>query len=355
MQNDQLYQSNNFNFIRVVAAIMVIITHTYVLVGLGVQYDFLYRISNGELMISIIGLRAFFIISGFLIAQSMERSPDYKTYFIKRVMRIFPGLIVCIFSIILIWGVIFTNTLCSDYLSRPSTWLYLKNISLYKIVLEIPTVFEGNVSQVINGSIWTLAYEFSYYLMVIGLCMIGIFQRKWLAFIMFIIFFGLNLYTIYGVVPAKLFYFLIYTDLQLDHFTDFGLFFIGGMLLYLYRNTILYKHSITIGLLGLYIISIVLHIPWTLKYIAIPYIIMYLAFVPKVDVITNWGKKTDYSYGIYIYGMPVQQAVIALIGVSIHPDLISFIAIVIVIPFAWVSWNVIEKRALALTHRHKDA
>jgi len=83
-----------------------------------------------------------------------------------------------------------------------------------------------------------------------------------------------------------------------------------------------------------------------MKYITIPYFIMYLAFVPKNAIITNWGKKTDISYGIYIYGMPVQQAIIAVLGVAVYPELISLLAISLLVPIAWLSWNVIEKTAL---------
>ncbi|WP_291275026.1 acyltransferase [Flavobacterium sp.] len=341
-------QENNFNFIRVVAAIMVIITHTYVLVGLDVKHDFLYKISNGEIMISTAGLRMFFIISGFLITQSMERSKDYMTFFVKRVLRIFPGLIVCVLSIIFIFGACFTNVPLHDYFSRSTTWEYLWNMTVYRVVGTIPTVFENNIAHIIDGSLWTLAYEFSYYIMVMALCAVGIFKRKWLGIVLFVLFFSIRLYTLYAEVPPKIFYFLIHTHLQLDHFSDFGLFFIAGMLLYLYKDRITYKHSVAIVLLLLYVVSIYANVAWVMKYITIAYVTMYLAFVPKVNVIRKWGQKTDYSYGIYIYGMPVQQTVIACVGIHLAPDLISIISVILVIPIAWLSWNLIEKRALSL-------
>lgn len=112
---DFLFQNNNFNFIRVVAAALVIITHTYVLVGLGIGHDFLYQLTREDMSVSILGLRTFFVISGFLIAQSMERSSTYKSFFIKRVLRIFPGLMACLLVTILIFGPAFTNTTLFDF------------------------------------------------------------------------------------------------------------------------------------------------------------------------------------------------------------------------------------------------
>lgn len=336
-------QTNNFNFIRVIAAAMVIITHTYVLIGLGTQHDFLYQLSNGEIMISTLGLRAFFIISGYLIIQSMEKSTSYGSYFKKRILRVFPGLIACILFIILVLGAIYTSKPIFAYYTSATTWKYLYNISLYKGVFIIPSVFDDHIIQVINGSIWTLAYEFSYYIMVMVLCAIGIFKRKWIAGIVFCCFFCLQLLTIYTKVPGKFFYFLIYTDLQLDYFSDFGLFFSAGMLMYLYRATFTYTHRVAVLMLLFYICSIAAGVPWVMKYVAIPYLIMYVAFLPSYGFITHWGKKTDLSYGIYIYGMPAQQVIIGFVGTSLHPELISLLSLVLVLPIAWLSWHLIEK------------
>ena len=227
-----------------------------------------------------------------------------------------------------------------------STWHYLYNIFLFKIQFMIPTVFENNFDRTVNGSILTLAFEFSYYILVMCLHRLGMFTKKWMALVVCMLFFLIRIYTLYGNVPAKLFYFALHTDLQLDYFSDFGLFFMAGVVLYLYRTTIAYTHLLACAMLVLYVGSVLIGLPWTMKYITIPYFIMYLAFVPKNAIITNWGKKTDISYGIYIYGMPVQQAIIAVLGVFVYPEWISLLAISLLVPIAWLSWYMIEKTAL---------
>ena len=196
-----IQQGNNFNFIRLVAALMVIITHTYVLVGLGVEHDILYKLTKGETAISITGLRTFFVISGFLIIQSMERSTGYMSYLSKRILRIFPGLAICLLVTILIIGTIFTSASLTDYLFNSNTWMYLKNIFLFQIQFEITSLFESNPNHTVNGSIWTLAYEFSYYIMIMVLCSLCIFKRKWIGIITFLLFWGIRVYTLYADVP----------------------------------------------------------------------------------------------------------------------------------------------------------
>ncbi|MBC7449991.1 MAG: acyltransferase [Cytophagales bacterium] len=342
-----LYPTNNFNFMRIAAAAMVIITHTYVLTGLGIEHDILYKLTGGELLISTFGLRIFFVISGFLITQSMERS-SYGSYVLKRILRIFPGLIVCILLTIFVLGPLFTTNTLHHYFQQEETWTYLKNCSIYTIQLELPGVFEQTPEHVVNGSIWTLAYEFSYYIMILLLSLIGLFKHKWMAFIIFFVFLLLQLWTNYDTVPSKFFYFLMHTHLQLDHFSDFGLYFTVGALFYLYRNNITYSHTIAAVMLLCYVVGILIHLPWLTKYIALPYIIMYIGFIPKNTLITNWGKNGDLSYGIYIYGMPVQQSVILLTGLSLQADLISLISFIIVLPIAWLSWHLIEKKAMIL-------
>jgi peptidoglycan/LPS O-acetylase OafA/YrhL len=77
---------------------------------------------------------------------------------------------------------------------------------------------------------------------------------------------------------------------------------------------------------------------------------MYLgARLPKQ---LHWiGAKNDYSYGIYIYGFLVQQ-VLAYMGcykLGYFPYVL--IALVITFGFAWISWHLVEKRAMALKSR----
>ena len=77
------------------ATVGVVVTHSYALLGLP-EKDFLTKVTNSLLSFSRLGVYAFFVISGFLIANSLWHSENIKSFFWKRFLRIFPALIVVI-------------------------------------------------------------------------------------------------------------------------------------------------------------------------------------------------------------------------------------------------------------------
>ena len=92
--------TNNFDFLRLLFAVWVIITHSYPLTGQPEQ-DLLWKITNGQTVFSYISVRGFFAISGYLIIQSLLRSNNLIDYYWKRILRIFPALfVVLLFSTI---------------------------------------------------------------------------------------------------------------------------------------------------------------------------------------------------------------------------------------------------------------
>jgi peptidoglycan/LPS O-acetylase OafA/YrhL len=83
--------------------------------------------------------------------------------------------------------------------------------------------------------------------------------------------------------------------------------------------------------------------------LAVSYVVLYLSYIPS-GVIRQYNRIGDYSYGTYIYAFPVQQSVAALVpGVS--PADMIWIAGATTIFLAFLSWHLVEKRALGLkTH-----
>ena len=61
--------------------------------------------------------------------------------------------------------------------------------------------------------------------------------------------------------------------------------------------------------------------------------------------------RTDLSYGIYIYGWPVQQFLV-ICGLSfLNPFVFAAVAGAVTLPLAALSWFGVEKRAMALKSR----
>src|SRR5688572_22674776 len=162
-------QLNNFNFLRLVFALLVVITHCYPLSGVTTG-DFLSRLTNDQVSFSFIGLSGFFTISGYLVFQSLNRSKSLPSYFKKRALRIFPGLFVVLLLTVLLGYFVYEGDL-AGYLSNRSVWTYLpRNLLLIKSQPSIQGIFTHNpFDPVINGSLWSLLYEFTFYIALAAL------------------------------------------------------------------------------------------------------------------------------------------------------------------------------------------
>ena len=82
-------RDNNFNLIRMIAALCVMVSHSFFMVrGRGAAEplsDFLPHYSLGRLSVW-----TFFIISGFFISQSFDRKRSVGDFVLARVLRIYP-------------------------------------------------------------------------------------------------------------------------------------------------------------------------------------------------------------------------------------------------------------------------
>src|SRR5215472_14362624 len=90
-------QCNNFNIIRLSLALMVIFSHSFpVALGHGgdTRFEPLNIWTRHQASSGAVAVNSFFFISGFLITASWLRSRSVPDYFLKRVLRIYPGFIV---------------------------------------------------------------------------------------------------------------------------------------------------------------------------------------------------------------------------------------------------------------------
>lgn len=161
MGKSGLYEErkNNFGFIRLLSAIMVITGHMYVLTGQsapGIMWGGIHGF----------GVASFFVIGGYLNTKSWTSRPIFKRYFAKRVCRIFPALIVWISFTVFVIGPLTTSLSMKEYICNSLTWKYMLNCFLY-INHHLPGVFENNIaSEAVNGSLWCLPVEFLMYLVL---------------------------------------------------------------------------------------------------------------------------------------------------------------------------------------------
>jgi len=163
---------NNFDALRLIAAVSVIFSHSF-LVAEGTQNrEWLIVLTGNQCILGLTGVFIFFAISGFLVTQSFEQTPNPLHYLAKRALRIFPGLFIATLISAFVLGPLVTTLPLGAYLSRPEAYEYvIGNTLLDQSVHELPGVsFADNpVGLEINGSLWTLRLEFTMYLMVLVL------------------------------------------------------------------------------------------------------------------------------------------------------------------------------------------
>lgn len=105
MKQSLSHSNNNFDFLRLLGALLVIISHSYALTLAG--KDPLFQLTGSE-PFSFLGVAMFFVISGFLITQSGHYDPT-RHFIWKRFLKIIPGLIgVSLFTVFILGPVVTT-------------------------------------------------------------------------------------------------------------------------------------------------------------------------------------------------------------------------------------------------------
>jgi peptidoglycan/LPS O-acetylase OafA/YrhL len=77
------------------------------------------------------------------------------------------------------------------------------------------------------------------------------------------------------------------------------------------------------------------------------YLVLWLALTPRLPVIPA-ARFGDLSYGIYIYGWPVEQGVIWLLGGRAVWWQVFLLALPTAAALAFLSWHLVESPALRL-------
>jgi peptidoglycan/LPS O-acetylase OafA/YrhL len=333
-------RQNNFDALRLIAAVMVLVSHCFPLTGHPEPLASISQESFGELGVSI-----FFAISGFLIAGSWSHDPALPRFALKRGLRLMPGLWVAVLVTALVIGPAVTTLSVSGYFTDIGVYRYIvQNSVLYTVNGHLPGVFAGNVyPNAVNGSLWTLPVEAFAYLGVVVLGVLGALQGRatvipLLSFLVLLVlsmpFVGLNSVSVAGPVSGHIGLILYLSAL-------FNL----GVLMYVWRERVPLRWDIAAVLLIAWIA--VSQGDWMhpVALLAIPYLVLMLAYrTPhSLSVITRPG---DLSYGIYVYAFPAQQVAGYAFGPKLGPGGMLAVVAAPVYLVALASWRLIEAPAL---------
>ncbi|MGZ8286601.1 MAG: acyltransferase family protein [Allosphingosinicella sp.] len=327
-------RENNFNLIRISAAFAVIVSHSYPLaLGQGAvePLENILPFSLGAL-----GVRIFFVISGFLILKSFMQRRSTAAFTMARARRILPGLAVVSIVVAFVIGPLMTTLPVAAYLSHPTTLAYApRAVSLVWLTWFLPGVFLSNpYPDAVNGPLWTLPAEVECYA---GLAIAGLigFYRPRLFPLMLLAYVPVYIVTRYGLLPGH----------DFANLAALSFAFVLGMAAYFYRGRLPIDFRLLLALIAAAAVAI-----WSgfladeLATVAIGYGALWLG-AADFSLLRTYNRIGDYSYGVYVYGWPMQQ-VFAALWPGISPWQMMAAAGLAALGCAILSWHIVEKPAL---------
>ncbi len=337
--------NNNFDLMRLLASLMVMLGHSYGMQAGG--FESMLMLTHLESFASL-AVYAFFLVSGMLVSASFAARPSVLRFAAARAARIWPGVIVCSAVIAFIIGPIFTSLPVLQYLSAPAVYRWFaSNASLLgNVGGPLPGLFADHHAKfLVNSPAWTLPVELKCYVLVLLAGSAGLLasRRGVLAFF---------------IVASSMFAYFIARPLHIGFLQDFFVlqmgysfypvpFFLLGMLLYGFRENVVLSGRLALVLLfG----AAVLRYSWPgtiFFYLCFAYGLLWFC---SAKILFRLRPKHDYSYGIYLYGFVIQQ-----VFSGFQPNMGSYLSLVFTVPItvvvAAISWHWVERPALLLVRR----
>nr|WP_246736320.1 acyltransferase [Enterovirga sp. DB1703] len=325
-----------------IAAASVVVTHAFWLTTADDAQQPLSALGHKNLGHHAVNV--FFVLSGILVAGSLDRSKSMKSFVASRALRILPGLLACTLFTAFVVGPLVSSTSLGSYFSDARTWLYpIQVTAMAKISAGLPGVFATNpVPNVVNESLWTLKYEVLCYTVLTLLAVCGA-LRSTRPFVGVLVLSALILVRI-TFRPADP------TNLSpIDHFARFWLLFLLGVAFHHFRATIPLRWSLLAAAVLVWWAGSATRFEPVLTFLATGYGAIMLASLPG-GWARDFANQHDLSYGIYIYGWPVTQAL-----VWFRPGITSLAAaalsLLLAAVLAWASWTLVERPSLDLKKR----
>lgn len=330
-------RENNFDLIRLFAALQVAIVHAFRYLQINELTTTIY---GGAFR----GVYMFFVISGFLVASSFDRNKNFKRYIRNRLLRIVPALWTAFILLVIV--LVYFGFINQRTISNPKLWAWsFGQLTLFQFYT--PSILRDFGVGAPNGSLWTISVEFCFYLLLPIFFMIKKHRNASIVLCMFLsITINMLLAShesegiIYKLVSTSIvswLYCFLFGSIIYLNWDRIKSFFEGKALIYflLYLLYVIfiskpsYKlHNVEeLGanlLLGMFTISLA----YTL---------------PKLGKVLH---GFDISYGFYVYHMIVVNVFVQLGRVGKVEYVVE--SLLISIMMGCLSWKYIEKKALQL-------
>ncbi|MCX7888536.1 MAG: acyltransferase [Rhodobacteraceae bacterium] len=327
-------RDNNLNLIRFLAATAVLVSHAWPMTrgrGTAEPLQGLTGLSLGEMAVCV-----FFAASGFLIAASLDRRPAPVDFLRARAARLVPGLAVSLLLVTFALGPAVSTRPAETYLASPDTWEFLiRNLTLVRPAYELETVFETNPLPIVEGSIWTLRFEVACYALLAAAGFSGLMASRPLATAVLLGWLAVTLARQAGALAAPY---------EIDRLLMLSQPFALGALAFLWRDRLPLSFAL-LALLAMAAAFAPAAVQPAALVLALSYGTLVLAVRPA-GRIRAFNRAGDYSYGIYIYAVPVQALVVWALG-PMTPAWHIVVALPATLALAVLSWHLVEAPALA--------
>lgn len=281
----------------------------------------------------------FFVVSGFLITRSREGVASISEFLWKRTLRIMPGFWICLLVTAMGFAPLAyyldTGALTGFWTANGTSVLshLVNNVFLKMRQYEVGTIWKDNsYPQVMNGSLWSLVYEFRCYLLIGALG----FAAQWRHYRSMVLVSALAFWAAYilqDALPA------------LDDFQHRRLptYFLAGGAYYLFRDSIPCRRDLALVSLAVLVGALRFGSFRVFGPLLLPYVVLYVAFsLPS----TKFDRSADISYGLYLYAFPIQQVLSQIGFTRFGPTAYMLAAWLLTIPVAALSYFVVEAPAL---------
>jgi peptidoglycan/LPS O-acetylase OafA/YrhL len=292
-------------------------------------------------------LPMFFGLSGFLVMGSALRTNDAKTFLTFRILRILPALFTEIAVSALILGPLLTTLPLGKYFTDPMFFEYFGSL-FGRVRFALPGLFSDNPApNLVNFALWTVGPEILCYVVMLALMISGLYKNRNAVLVATIAYGAVCIASgiihppthIAEVLPARI---LIFA-------------FLIGATIYHFREAIPY--SLGYAVISFLIATLLVYAGQRMdleffSYLAVPAYIYVVAVVgltdlPKIPLLSSG----DYSYGVYIYGFPIQQTVAHFLPQHREWWVNFGSSLPVTLFVAAMSWHFIEKPFLSLRKR----
>ena len=330
---------NNFDAVRLSAAFLVLWGHQFALMGKRVPL--ILGNEPGAL-----GVVIFFTLSGYLVTLSWMSDPHAGRFVLRRVLRIWPGLLVAVVFCAALIGPMFTTLSLREYARSYSTWQYFTNLWL-DTRYWLPGVFSQHPYPLtVNGTLWTIRLEVGCYMALTLAGVFGLLGRRVAA--------PLLLLALLVLASALQWRYAERAGIVLPPWSaglQYGLMFALGAVLASMNHVMLRRRTAAMAVLLVATTALYwlgpkpLYGQASLLALGGSAVILGSCATAGLSGAGRWG---DFSYGLYIYGFPVQQAVVAMGGAEWGFLPAFLLSLTITLVLAVLSWHIVERPALSL-------